>query len=223
MADDYLALKDADFEEFFKFMCQYVNTKCGPPDAPQWSHIPDDARAALNDEYAAWHRAYVPTIGPHTPVDTEAKNDAKKAVKKSIRGFVNRYLRFPPVTDEDRTAMRIPNHDAHPSPVPVPEDVPETEVQMPLPRVLRFRFRRANMKRWGKPKDVHGMELVWLISDTPPREVEELVHSAFATRSPLELTFKESDRGKRLYFAVRWETGTVKKGKFSEIFSVFIP
>jgi hypothetical protein len=67
------------------------------------------------------------------------------------------------------------------------------------------------------------MELVWIIADTPPKEVEELVHSAFATRSPLELTFKESERGKHVYFAVRWETGTVKKGKFSAIYSAIIP
>jgi hypothetical protein len=156
-------------------------------------------------------------------VDTEAKDDAKKAAKRAIRAFVNQYLRFPPVTDEDRTAMGIPNHDGHPSPIPVPGDIPEVDVQTPLPRVLRFRFRRVGMKRWGKPADVHGMELVWIIADTPPKEVEELVHSAFATRSPLELTFKESERGKRVYFAVRWETGTVKKGKFSAIYSAIIP
>jgi hypothetical protein len=120
-------------------------------------------------------------------------------------------------------AMGIPNHDTHPTPIPVPGDIPEVDVQTPLPRVLRFRFRRVGMKRWGKLADVHGMELVWLIADTPPAKVAELVHSAFATRSPLELTFKESERGKRVYFAVRWETGTVKKGKFSAIYSAIIP
>jgi hypothetical protein len=67
------------------------------------------------------------------------------------------------------------------------------------------------------------MELVWLIADPPPAKVAELVHSAFATRSPLELVFEEDQRGKRLYFAVRWETGTVKKGKFSAIYSAIIP
>jgi hypothetical protein len=161
--------------------------------------------------------------GPYTQVDREAKNDAKRASKKAIQAFVNQYLRFPPVTDEDRTAMGIPNYDTHPSPIPIPGDIPEVEAQTPLPRVLRFRFRRATMKRWGKPKDVHGMELVWVISDTPPTEIEQLIHSAFATKSPLELTFKESERGKRVYYAVRWETGTVKKGKSSEIYSAIIP
>jgi hypothetical protein len=79
------------------------------------------------------------------------------------------------------------------------------------------------MKRWGKPDDVHGMELVWVIADMPPTKLADLVHSAFATRSPLELAFDEDERGKRLYYAVRWETGTVKKGNFSEIFSAIIP
>jgi hypothetical protein len=173
--------------------------------------------------YADWYTAYSSFLGPHTEVDTEAKNDAKKAAKKVSASFVNQYLRFPPVTDEDRTAMRIPNKDTHPTPIPVPGDIPEVEAQTPLPRVLRFRFRRWGMKRWGKPKNVHGMELVWVILDTPPTEIEQLIHSAFATKSPLELTFKESERGKHVYYAVRWETGTVKKGKFSEIFSAIVP
>jgi hypothetical protein len=219
---DYLALIDPVFDQFFKFMVQYVTAKCSGA-TPAWTHIPQAVLTAIADMYAAWFTAYSKMSGPYTQVDREAKNDAKKASKKAIRALVNQYLRFDPVTDEDRTAMGIPNHDTHPSPIPIPGDIPETEAQTPLPRVLRFRFRRANMKRWGKPKGIHGMELVWLISDTLPKEVEELVHSAFATKSPLELTFKESERGKRLYYAVRWETNAMKKGKFSAIYSVIIP
>jgi hypothetical protein len=41
--------------------------------------------------------------------------------------------------------------------------------------------------------------------------------------SPLELTFDENERGKRVYFAVRWESGTVKKGPWSNILSAVIP
>ncbi|MDR2158468.1 MAG: hypothetical protein LBP23_00195 [Treponema sp.] len=156
-------------------------------------------------------------------MDTKAKNDAKKAAKARIRPFVNQYLRFPPVTDEDRTAMGIPNHNTKPTPVSAPKETPEIIASTPLPRLLRFRFRRPGAKRWGKPQKVRGMKLVWLIAGAPPKEIDELVHSSFATRSPLELTFKESDRGRRVYYAVRWETGTAKKGNFTEIFSAIIP
>jgi hypothetical protein len=216
MGKEYIPKNDAKFDTWFNNLVSYVLAA-----ALAWTHIPKPEAEKLAAAYTAWHTAYEAVIGPHTPVDTEAKNGAKKAAVKSIRLFVNQYLRFPPVTDEDRTAMGIPNGDPRPTPVPAPGDIPEA--QTPLPRVLRFRFRRANMKRWGKPEDVHGMELVWLIADTPPAEREELVHSAFATRSPLELTFKESERGKRVYYAARRETGTMKKGKFSDILSAIIP
>jgi hypothetical protein len=58
---------------------------------------------------------------------------------------------------------------------------------------------------------------------TPPGKLEELLHPEFATKSPLELVFEEDQRGKRLYYAVRWETGTAKKGDFSEIYSAIVP
>jgi hypothetical protein len=79
------------------------------------------------------------------------------------------------------------------TPVPKPGDIPEVEAQTPKLRVLRFRFRRIAMKRWGMPK------------------------------SPLELVFEEDQRGKKFYYAVRRETMAMKKGDFSEIYSVIIP
>ncbi|MDR1373429.1 MAG: hypothetical protein LBJ24_00490, partial [Treponema sp.] len=181
MSHEYIPGSDAAFDKWFVFLVQYVNAKCIEG---TWTHIPQAARTELANARNTWTTAYTNVQGPHTKVDTEAKNDAKKAAKAAIRPFVNQYLHYLPVTNEDRTAMGIPNHDIHPTPVPVPPDIPEVEAQTPLPRVLRFRFRRANKKRWGKPEDVHGMELVWLISDTPPARVEDLVHSAFATKSP---------------------------------------
>ncbi|MDR1420775.1 MAG: hypothetical protein LBI86_10405 [Treponema sp.] len=188
-----------------------------------YAKTPKAKSKGLCHAYALWYNAYALTIGPHTPVDTEAKNDAKKAARAAVRPFVNQYLRFPPVTNEDRTAMGIPNRKSHPSPSPKPDDIPEVEARTPMPRVLSFRFRRSTMKRWGKPEGVYGMELVWLLSDAPPSKVGELVHSSFATKNPLELSFEEDERGRRLYYAVRWETGTMKKGSFSEIFSAIIP
>jgi hypothetical protein len=222
MAKDYIPNNDAAFDTWFKFLNQYVAGKCGGS-KPEWTHIPVDARTGMNNAYTAWAAAYARIFGPHTPVDTAAKNDAKKAAKKVIRPFVNQFLRYLPVTDDDRRAMGIPVKDTRPTPVPKPEDVPEAEVSTPLPRVLRFRFRRPGAKRWGKPEGVHGLELLWVVLDRPPLSLKELLHSSFATKSPLELVFDEEDRGRRVYFAARWETGTVKKGPESEIFSAIIP
>jgi hypothetical protein len=222
MGKNYIPSSYELFNLWFKFLVQYVSSKTSGA-TPAWTHIPQAVVDMIMEAYAAWYTVYSKTFGPHTPVDTLAKKEGKKAAEMIIRPFVNQYLRFLPVTDEDRKAMGIPNHDPKPTPVPRPDDIPEVEVLTPKPRMLRFRFRRANMKRWGKPEGVHGMELVWVIADAPPTIIAELIHSAFATKSPLDLTFDENVRGKRVYFAVRWETDAVKKGDFSEIYSVVIP
>jgi hypothetical protein len=127
------------------------------------------------------------------------------------------------VPDNGCRELRIPIYDKTHTPHPAPDSVPETEVETPHPRTLRIKFRHENAPRWGKPEFVHGLECLWVIADAPPERIGDLLHSAFATRSPLELTFDENERGKRVYFAVRWESGTVKKGPWSDILSAVIP
>jgi hypothetical protein len=194
MGKEYIPYNDAEFDRWFKFLIEYTERKCsGSP--PAWDHIPQAARDGLTAAEAAWTAAYAPTMGPHTPQETREKNRVRKSVEHTLRGFVNRYLRFDPVSDEDRDNMGIPNRDLIPTPVPSPEDVPEVEVSTPLPRTLRFKFRRMGAKRWGKPARVHGLELLWMIADAPPVKLDDFPHSAFSTRSPLELTFDEDQRG----------------------------
>jgi hypothetical protein len=53
-------------------------------------------RSGVDNVYALYFTAYSACLGPHTPVEMEAKNDAKDAMKKALRAFVNQYLRFPP-------------------------------------------------------------------------------------------------------------------------------
>jgi hypothetical protein len=77
MAKDCIPVRDKDFNGWFRFLNQYV-AQIGRPHPG--IHIPQAARTAPAGACAA-------AIGPHTPVDTEAK-----AV---IRPFVNQYLRYP--------------------------------------------------------------------------------------------------------------------------------
>ncbi|MDR2740215.1 MAG: hypothetical protein LBB68_10360, partial [Treponema sp.] len=127
MASDYIPRKDAAFDTWFSVMYQYVSQTCaGSP--PAWTHIPQAALSTLGELHTAWKTAYGATFGPHTKVDTEAKNDAKKAAIVAVRPFVNQFLRYPPVTDEDRTAMGIPNHKSTHSPVVVPDTSPRLTI-----------------------------------------------------------------------------------------------
>jgi hypothetical protein len=75
----------------------------------------------------------------------------------------------------------------------------------------------------GKPKGVHGAEIIWAILPEPPKHHSELIHSAFCTSSPFRLEFDESDRGKTVYLCIRWENTTGEKGPWTEILSAIIP
>ncbi|MDR0644290.1 MAG: hypothetical protein LBG05_05165 [Treponema sp.] len=160
----------------------------------------------------------------YTQLDMQAKNEKKEQLRKSEAEFVRFHLQNnDKMSDNGRRELRIPIYDTIHTPHPAPDSVPEVEVETPHPRTLRMKFRHGNSTRWGKPEFVHGFECLWSIGDAPPTNIRDLLHSDFATRSPLELTFDENERGKRVYFAVRWESGTVKKGPWSDILNAVIP
>jgi hypothetical protein len=64
----------------------------------------------------------------------------------------------------------------------------------------------------------------WGIFDREPTDISELVNIETITKSPFTLKFKESDRGKRLYFVVCWqiERGRIE-GPMTDIMFVIIP
>jgi hypothetical protein len=222
---DYIPKNDAVFDGWFKFLHDYTLQKCGPPDAPQWSNIPADRLAELTAAYTAWHAAYVRTIGPHTKVDTEAKNSAKAAAKATVRAFVNQYLRFPPVTNEDRTAMGIPNRDTRPTPIKPPEKGPDYSITQAGPRMLGIIYRDGEAgKKGSKPAGVAGARIYYGVLDAPPPNQEALPASIWATRCPHTVAFRETDRGKRAYFALKWEIRKEKgESGWSEIQSEIVP
>jgi hypothetical protein len=67
------------------------------------------------------------------------------------------------------------------------------------------------------------MELLWEIRDMPPQVITDLSKSEFDTASPLTLNFTEAERGKRVYYAPRWESKGNKKGPWGGLGSAIIP
>jgi hypothetical protein len=84
-------------------------------------------------------------------------------------------------------------------------------------------FFDAETGQKAKPKGVHGVEIKWRMLDIPPSTVEELIYSAFDTRTPFTLEFEENERGRTIYFALRWENTRGEKGPWSDISSAIIP
>jgi hypothetical protein len=105
---DFIPSRDAEFDGWLENLTSYVDVKFA---AGTWTHIPADKVTVLKGHNTDWHTAYGRTTGPHTPVDTEAKNNSRKTAGAFVRQFVAQYLKFDPVTNEDRTAMNLHNRD----------------------------------------------------------------------------------------------------------------
>ena len=103
---DYVPQNPAQFHAFMENLMQYAGSKLSA-----WPNIPVERMNKLMLAFAAFKTAFMATTGPHTPAQNLARTEAQAACTQELRGFVNQFLRFPPVTNVDRVEMGIPNHD----------------------------------------------------------------------------------------------------------------
>jgi hypothetical protein len=177
--------------------------------------------------HAAFGNAFDDWMNPaeRTPAKIATLKTAEKQFIEVYRLLYNGYLRSNPlVTDTDLVAMGLPKHPTGAKTPPSPPDtVIESTADTSKIGIIGINFRDKNEKGTAKPKGVRGAEIAYAILDTPPTDWSELIHSAFDTRTPAELTFSGNDRGKTLYYALRWENNVGQKGPWSEIYSAIIP
>jgi hypothetical protein len=159
-----------------------------------------------------------------TRSDLLYRQEQAAVVSTIVREFVNKFLRYnDSVTNEDRLSLGLTIPDHTPSPIPPPATWPEAIIKILGERRIAIGFRDYGSNQRGKPKDVTGCEIRRLISDTRPESIEDMLASVFSTRSPYIFTFDESERGKTVYFCLRWENARGQKGPWSTIYSVIIP
>ena len=218
MSTDFIPRPDAAFETFFRNVTDFVIDNNA-----RWKHIPQDDVDGLEDQFDQWNNAYEKTLVPHIPQLTAEKNRVRVTTERALRAFINRFLRWPPVTDLDRDKMGIRNWDTIRTPQPVPTTVPEIEADSSVIRQLSLRMRDFGATHWGKPEHIHGMEFAWGIKDSRPEHIGHLPHLETATANPIVLTFEEEERGLRVFFAARWINNTAQPGPWSDIESAFIP
>jgi hypothetical protein len=121
--------------------------------------------------------------------------------------------------------MGLPVYDQNPTPSPDPDETPAVEVEAVAPGVLQVKFGGKNERGHAKPKGCHGIEVCYIVSDKDhvPVDWSELLHSSFATHSPMKFSFEGHDRGRWFYFAARWENTRGVKCPWTEIFAIIIP
>jgi hypothetical protein len=145
-------------------------------------------------------------------------NDSEEAFRPIYRQLYTSFLKTSPfVTDDDLLAMGMPPRSSGSHPSPVAKVAPEYSDDTSVHRQLGIHIKGA------KPEGQHGVEVCWAILDAPPKSVTELVNSSFVTRSPLILKFEEEQRGKTVYFRMRWENTRGEKGPWSDVYNAIIP
>jgi hypothetical protein len=220
MNSDFIPKADRTFLTWLKTLIAYLQSKYATWNIPQ-TEVDELGTLTTTFEQTL---EIAETPSTRTKVTVQAKKDARKAVESKTRIVLKAYVTYnPAVTNADRDAMELPIHKTSRTPVPVILSVPKAEVKLPSPAVVEIIFYDSEKQGKAKPAGAHGVEVDYAILDTPPDDWKQLVHSIFDTRSPLRLTFDGTDRGKTLYFALRWENTRGEKGPWSEIYNTIIP
>jgi hypothetical protein len=217
---DYIPQKDGKFLEWVKFLFTYVIAH-----APAWGLNPAtwaDILLVIAEYETAYAKSQDPNRGK---ADVKAKNTVRDRLKKLVRQFVKEFLEYNSlISDEERERMGLPVHKTTRTPSEIAKDAPDSDINTSVPgRVTINFFEHGSDHKKAKPAGQHGAEIGWVISDVPPAKWSDLIHSAIDTNSPFTLEFENNQRGKTVYFALRWENTRGEKGPWSIMQNVVIP
>ncbi|MDR0728723.1 MAG: extracellular solute-binding protein [Prevotellaceae bacterium] len=213
--------KDADFNVRQNMIVTTANTN-----RTAWNldadWLDDDVLPKKADWEAAWAAYENPETRTH--IITYNKQKKREAYEKVLWKLVKNLQSNPRVTDEDLRAMGIVVPSSTRTPAKVADEAPDMDVDTSvMGRIGVHFFERGSGHKRGKPAGQHCVEIAWMLSDVPPTRWDELTHSAVDTNSPYTFVFEHDQRGKTLYFALRWENTRGEKGPWSDILSAIIP
>jgi hypothetical protein len=233
---DYIPTRDADFDVFFTNLVDYVDQKTGG-NVPEWTHIPAPALSALREAHDAWQAAYAATLKPCTKPERDEKNRVRRDSEKTLRDFVNAYLRYyPAVTDYDKEQMGLHIPDTTPTSIPKPTAQPEADAAYPGVHLIELTNIRAVKAAGEDPRSDYGVRIFWgVLGPAAPHDKfrlaavpvtgDDLPHSTFTHRRRYRFDFS-GDSGCTVYFCLRYENekgGKEGEGPFGPLFSAIIP
>ncbi|MDR0561078.1 MAG: hypothetical protein LBG73_00115 [Spirochaetaceae bacterium] len=218
---DFIPGPDADFDGWLNNLTVYVGSKTA---GGGWAHIPADKVAALQSYNAQWRDARSKTVGPHTSVDTEVKNEARKAAVGFVRPFIQQYLKFDPVTDEDRTAMNLHNRGKTHSVIGKPADralITNLKALGGFRVEIRFQDEATPDSR-AIPYGCNGALMNYTWGAEKITDYARLSQTCLMTVSPFVITLPPEGEGAFFSAAARWQNNRGELGPWSEIMHVAV-
>ena len=128
----------------------------------------------------------------------------------------------PPVADEDRVAMGIPNYKTRSNHIEVTEMV-DFVFELRYIRELLVKYWVKGSSSKAQPEGYDGAVFIWEILDEPPARPEDLRNHKIASRTPFVMKFDETERGKTVYVAAAWQNRRGNMDPYSKVQSALIP
>jgi len=205
-----------------------------PLNYDRWHIVkPPEELKELNDDFVT--KMNVCNQGNRRTVDVLAKNVAKDKLTKAFSNFVQGFLvRNVHVTEEDRHLLGLPQRD------PIPTKVPQPVTQ--VEGILTFRgiglIEMRDIRPAADKPDAgagYGVRIYYgFMGEAPavtgnsfrltarPAHGSELPHSVF-TRRKRHLFDFTGERGREVFFCMRYENSKGEAGPWGKILQAFVP
>lgn len=180
---------------------------------------PDDECALTKTAFTAFTDARAAYQAAPTKANRTEKDELKKAAVDAMRKFARERIRNnSKINDGQKQELGVTVSDKEPSPVPVPDMGPDSEAVISArePGVVKVRYLGA------KPYGVDRVEIAFSVSDMVIDSPDQLANNDTFSRNPWERTFTAAERGKKMYYSLRYLT---KEGAshWSDVREVVIP
>ncbi|GAB6392839.1 MAG: hypothetical protein MdMp014T_2212 [Treponematales bacterium] len=175
--------------------------------------------AAVTQAVTAFTNARTAYHTAPTPPNFTQKDETKRAAIEAMRAFARESVRGnSKMSDSQKQELGVTVADREPSPIPVPEEGPDSaaEISAQAPGLVRVRYLGA------KPYGVDRVEIGWTISPAPVDSPDQLPLKETFSRNPWEHTFAHDERGKRLYYSLRYLT-TEGASPWSDVRELVVP
>ncbi|MDR1900616.1 MAG: hypothetical protein LBQ55_11440 [Treponema sp.] len=222
---DYVPARNADFDRFFGRIVEASVLKTGGTNPP-WYHIPPAAVTELSAARAAWSAAYAAAFDDPAPSVIRERIRVRRAGERVLRAFVQRYLKYDPVTDEERDELEIPRRGAAGTRAGEPTEHVLLLIEPVHAREHKIVWEVEETGSKARPYGYGGVVLVRKIlehGENVPTDPEALSAGRLLTRNNVILHYPPEDQGKRCAYAACWQNKAGATGKWCSVVAAVIP
>ncbi|MDR3196746.1 MAG: hypothetical protein LBU34_02655 [Planctomycetaceae bacterium] len=178
------------------------------------------------------------TSKDRTETITAQCNEAFAALIEKMRYIKSHYFLVPPLLNSDLVSLQLTPKETSHTPVPPPTDQAAADVSHPGEHLVKLRLHAVAASTPNPHRSDYGFRIYYgvlplpgTVSNVPisrrelvqvPVSGDELPHSRFTRRREELFDFPQEDRGKNVYFCIRYENAKGEPGPWGPLFSAII-